>query len=156
MAKSSRSSAKKHNNQRLATNVFGPAESARAERLSQRLLEIAKQPKPESSDVNMDTEGKHYSLSCWTSLTLCTVPAEDDAQEEKAPADENSMLLPLLIILHYMHTTNPRSAMEVDSTSKPSKARMNKKGIVKRRSKKSGIVFPKYGDRIAKKKKGGK
>lgn len=46
--------------------------------------------------------------------------------------------------------------MEVDPTSKPSKARMGKKGVVKRRSKKSGIVFPKYGDRVAKKKQGGK
>lgn len=66
MAKSSRSSSKKHNNQRLKSNVFGPAESARAERLSQRLLEIAKAPKPESSDVNMDAEGessRHSFLS---------------------------------------------------------------------------------------------
>lgn len=54
MAKSSRSSTKKANNQRLAANVFGPVEKARAERLSARLQEIANQPKPESSDVNMD------------------------------------------------------------------------------------------------------
>lgn len=46
--------------------------------------------------------------------------------------------------------------MEVDSASKPSKARMSKKGIVKRRSKKASIVFPKYGDKAGKKKKGGK
>lgn len=46
--------------------------------------------------------------------------------------------------------------MEVESTSKSSKARVGKKGIVKRRSKKSKIVFPKYGDRAGNKKKGGK
>ncbi|KAK3179248.1 major facilitator super transporter protein [Lecanicillium sp. MT-2017a] len=55
MAKSSRSSTKKANNQRLAATVFGPAESARAERLSAKLLALAKQPKPEA-DINMDDE----------------------------------------------------------------------------------------------------
>ena len=54
MAKSSRSSSKKANNRRKAASVFGPAEIARNERLSAKLLELAKQPKPESSDVNMD------------------------------------------------------------------------------------------------------
>nr|XP_036584864.1 uncharacterized protein CTRU02_05346 [Colletotrichum truncatum]KAF6794514.1 hypothetical protein CTRU02_05346 [Colletotrichum truncatum] len=57
MAKSSRSSVKKNNNQRLKKNVFGPAEEARAERLSAKLLELAKQPKPEKeADVNMDAD----------------------------------------------------------------------------------------------------
>ncbi|KAF4468654.1 family UPF0642 [Fusarium albosuccineum] len=56
MAKSSRSSTRKANNRRLVANVFGPAEDARAERLSAKLLELAKQPKPESSDVNMNTQ----------------------------------------------------------------------------------------------------
>jgi hypothetical protein len=50
----------------------------------------------------------------------------------------------------------PVSAMELDS--KPSKARIGKKGIDKRKQKKSGIVFRKYSDRVASKKKakGGK
>lgn len=56
MAKSSRSSARKTNAHRRATNINGPAEAARAERLHAKLLEVAKQPKPESSDVNMDGE----------------------------------------------------------------------------------------------------
>ncbi|CEJ87679.1 hypothetical protein VHEMI04480 [[Torrubiella] hemipterigena] len=47
MAKSSRSSTKKANNRRLASAVFTPAEEARAERLSAKLLELAKAPKPE-------------------------------------------------------------------------------------------------------------
>ncbi|KXJ97545.1 hypothetical protein Micbo1qcDRAFT_191991 [Microdochium bolleyi] len=50
MAKSSRSSTRKANNQRLKANVFGPVESARAERLSAKLLEIAAQPKPAQDD----------------------------------------------------------------------------------------------------------
>ena len=60
MAKSKRSSSKKFNNQRKAATIYGPAESARAERLSQRLLEVAKQPKPESSDVDMNAESEYY------------------------------------------------------------------------------------------------
>ncbi|KAF6805172.1 hypothetical protein CPLU01_07303 [Colletotrichum plurivorum] len=57
MAKSARSSVKKNNNQRLKKDVFGPVEAARAERLSAKLLELAKQPKPErEADVKMDTD----------------------------------------------------------------------------------------------------
>lgn len=59
MAKSSRSSARKANAHRRATNINGPVEQARAERLSAKLVEIAQQPKPETSDVNMD--GKSQS-----------------------------------------------------------------------------------------------
>ncbi|KAF1733395.1 hypothetical protein ACQRIT_003968 [Beauveria bassiana] len=54
MAKSGRSSTRKANNRRLAATVFGPAETARAERLSAKLQELAKQPKPETSDANME------------------------------------------------------------------------------------------------------
>ncbi|KAI0013694.1 hypothetical protein F4779DRAFT_562846 [Xylariaceae sp. FL0662B] len=56
MAKSSRASSRKTNNQRLKSKVFGPVETARAERLSARLLELAAQPKPEkpeSSEANV-------------------------------------------------------------------------------------------------------
>lgn len=57
MAKSSRSSSKKENNRRKAATVFGPAELARDERLSAKLLDLAKQPKPEvSRDVAMESE----------------------------------------------------------------------------------------------------
>lgn len=58
MAKSARSSSKKANNQRKVRNINGPAEAARAQRLSARLIELAKQPKPETSDVKMDGELK--------------------------------------------------------------------------------------------------
>lgn len=54
MAKSSRSSSKKANNRRLASAVFSPAEAARAERLNAKLLELAQQPKPETSDAKME------------------------------------------------------------------------------------------------------
>ena len=53
MARSSRSSALKTNNQKLKKHVFGPVEEARNKRLSAKLLEIASQPKPEK-DVAME------------------------------------------------------------------------------------------------------
>ncbi|KAK7531393.1 uncharacterized protein J3D65DRAFT_671198 [Phyllosticta citribraziliensis] len=56
MAKSSRSSIKKTNNQKLKRNVFGPVENARAQRLSEKLLELAQQPLPakDAMDVEKD------------------------------------------------------------------------------------------------------
>ncbi|KID87474.1 putative protein family UPF0642, partial [Metarhizium majus ARSEF 297] len=117
MAKSSRSSTRKENNRRKAASVFSPAEVARNERLSAKLLELARQPKPESSDVNMDANA-----------------SEDVAEEvDSAQAGDDT-------------------GMEIDS--KPSKSRIGKKRIDKRKQKKSGIVFAKYSDRAAKKKKG--
>lgn len=50
MAKSSRASSRKANNQRLKANVFGPVEIARNARLSAKLLELAAAPKPERAD----------------------------------------------------------------------------------------------------------
>lgn len=60
MAKSSRSSANKENNRRKAAAVFGPAELARQERLSAKLLELAKQPKPEPPEVAMDSKSSRH------------------------------------------------------------------------------------------------
>lgn len=45
MAKSLRSSARKANKKHLRRNVFGPAEVARAQRLSTKLRNLAEQPK---------------------------------------------------------------------------------------------------------------
>ncbi|KAH8170749.1 hypothetical protein LIA77_09530 [Sarocladium implicatum] len=72
MAKSSRSSARKANAHRRATNINGPVEQARAERLSAKLLEIAQQPKPETSDVNMDGDAEEDKdkPDLWRSMAL--------------------------------------------------------------------------------------
>lgn len=61
MAKSSRASSVKNNNQQLKKNVFGPVESARTERLSAKLLEIAAQAKtsrPENEKEMEDVESE--------------------------------------------------------------------------------------------------
>ncbi|KAI2630939.1 hypothetical protein GGR54DRAFT_177357 [Hypoxylon sp. NC1633] len=73
MAKSSRASSRKANNQRLKSKVFGPVESARVERLSAKLLELAAQPKPpqpESDEMKI---------------------VDDDAAEEEAAAEANDV-----------------------------------------------------------------
>ncbi|KAM4062217.1 hypothetical protein HRG_009065 [Hirsutella rhossiliensis] len=115
MAKSSRSSSKKQNNRRKAATVFGPAELARDERLSAKLLDLAKQPKPKASlrDVAMEIN-------------------DDDANEAEADVDDN--------------------VMEVDS-KEPSKASTGKKRVEKRKPKKSSVVFKKYSDRLAAKRR---
>jgi hypothetical protein len=58
MAKGARASTKKANNQKLKSRVFGPVESARTERLSAKLLELASQPKPKPAkeDIIMEFE----------------------------------------------------------------------------------------------------
>jgi len=58
MAKGARASTKKANHSKLKSRVFGPVESARTERLSAKLLELASQPKPKMAveDIIMDEE----------------------------------------------------------------------------------------------------
>ena len=54
MAKSARASSVKKNNQRLKKHVFGPIEAARNERLSAKLLELATQPKPSRTEMEVE------------------------------------------------------------------------------------------------------
>ncbi|KAF4582890.1 family UPF0642 [Ophiocordyceps camponoti-floridani] len=120
MAKSSRSSVKKENNRRKAATIFGPAELARDARLSAKLLELARQPKPEpSTDVLMDTEVK-----------------DDDAEkEDDKKADD------------------VETAMDVDAEEPSRTRRGGKKRVEKKRHRKGSIVFTKFSERLAAKKK---
>ncbi|TQN69633.1 hypothetical protein CSHISOI_05836 [Colletotrichum shisoi] len=80
MARSSRSSVTKKNNQRLKANVFGPIEQARAERLSAKLLELSRQPKPEKeADANMDVEEQNDDAQI----------NGDDAEKKTEKTDDN-------------------------------------------------------------------
>ena len=63
MAKGARSSTKKENNRRKYASVFSPVEAARNERLSAKLLELARQPKHDSTDTNMDGAWPHSTLN---------------------------------------------------------------------------------------------
>ena len=64
MAKGLRASKNKVNNARLRAKVFGPAEKARKERLSAKLLELASKPRPPTEDdTKMEIEGKGSIIS---------------------------------------------------------------------------------------------
>ena len=59
MAKGLRSKVKKANKQRLKSNVFGPVEEARKERLSAKLLELAAEPRGQiEATVDGNGEGR--------------------------------------------------------------------------------------------------
>ena len=51
MGKGLRSSRNKSNKSKLRSDVFGPVEHARKERLSAKLVELASKPQPESRDT---------------------------------------------------------------------------------------------------------
>ncbi|KAK6841629.1 hypothetical protein PG990_006374 [Apiospora arundinis] len=116
MAKSSRASTIKANNQRLKRNVFGPVEAARLERLSAKMREIAAQPKP-VPEVEMKPV--------------------DEAEEAKAAEQATE-------------AASDEATMDVDA-AKPSKRSERKR--IEKRKKPSKIVFPKYKDRVTKKKR---
>ncbi|KAJ4303102.1 hypothetical protein N0V90_001993 [Kalmusia sp. IMI 367209] len=76
MAKGLRSSVKKSNRTKLRARVFQPVEDARLERLHQKLLETAQQPKPETAkDKEMDVDSTEDAA------------AHDASKEEDFPKD---------------------------------------------------------------------
>jgi hypothetical protein len=81
MAKGARASTKKANNARLKAGVFGPVESARNERLSAKLLELASQPKPKKEDVAMEVQGSNsdYLLGNKSSRKILGLTEENNA-----------------------------------------------------------------------------
>ncbi|KAL7626258.1 hypothetical protein AAE478_003028 [Parahypoxylon ruwenzoriense] len=127
MAKSARASSRKANNQRLKAKVFGPVESARAERLSAKILELAAQPKPPRPESSSDMK------------------IVDGEVGEEAKVNEDP-------IAAAAADANDNTAMDVDGAKSASAKRSNKKRIEKRR-KRSNIVFPKYSDRNKTKKR---
>ncbi|KAM0334098.1 hypothetical protein ACHAQA_001118 [Verticillium albo-atrum] len=81
MAKSARASSRKANNRALKKNVFGPVESARTERLSAKLIELAAQPKPQKErEVSMDVEDLDAEI------------AKDAAAEASEPAEDSATM----------------------------------------------------------------
>jgi hypothetical protein len=70
MAKSSRSSVRKNNKAKLRDRVFGPAEMARTERLSAKLMQLASKPRPTEEhsmsvkDGSMDSPDTGMTLGC--------------------------------------------------------------------------------------------
>ncbi|KAK6002673.1 hypothetical protein QM012_001423 [Aureobasidium pullulans] len=82
MGKGLRSSVNKTNNRKLKKNVFGPVETARTERLSQKLLELASQPKPPKSDMEVEESND-------------SKPAESEAKATNANGALNALAIPV-------------------------------------------------------------
>lgn len=105
MAKGLRASVNKRNKSKLRGRVFGPAEAARTERLSAKLLELAQQPKP-TKDTEMLVDGQSSKgtsiervlfrqTSAGTNTCCSDHPATADSEEaEKAATEGQSLTLP--------------------------------------------------------------
>ncbi|KAI3338920.1 hypothetical protein F4824DRAFT_64613 [Ustulina deusta] len=133
MAKSSRASSRKANNQRLKAKVFGPVETERNARLSAKLLELAAAPKPEPEPEPEPADSESMNI---VEVDANAAGRSRDAEKEGAAvAGENAMDID--------------TAKSAATSSKSS----NRKGRIEKRRKTSKIVFPKYGDKTNKKKK---
>ncbi|THY36049.1 hypothetical protein D6D01_00798 [Aureobasidium pullulans] len=137
MGKGLRSSVNKTNNRKLKKNVFGPVETARTERLSQKLMELASQPKPPKSEMEVEESGgKNFCPRDTPSLKL-TPPCADSkqAESEAKAANANGALNALAIpvpksLAHQcpataaasmnMLTPPPTPPLEISDFSKPS------------------------------------
>ena len=111
MAKSARSSVKKINNRKLKARVFGPAEDARTERLSRKLLELASQPKAARAEMEVEPQtgmqqpGHH---SCFPRLTRCTDAKATDSEAKEAQHADGA-LLSLSIPIPSSLASNPQN-----------------------------------------------
>ncbi|CAD0111755.1 unnamed protein product [Aureobasidium uvarum] len=101
MGKGLRSSVNKTNNRKLKKNVFGPVEAARTERLSQKLQELASQPKPPKSDMEVEESGgenpprRDTLLPKLTSLFTDSKQAESEAKATSANGALNALAIPV-------------------------------------------------------------
>ncbi|KAN0102947.1 Protein of unknown function (DUF2423) domain containing protein [Hyaloscypha variabilis] len=114
MAKGARASTKKANNQKLKSRVFGPVETARTERLSAKLLELASQPKPKPAKEDIVMESEEGST------------AENEVPVESKQAEEMEL--------------DQEATKSGDRTKTASKGRVEKR----RHHRRASIVFPKY------------
>jgi hypothetical protein len=148
MAKGARASTKKANHQKLKSRVFGPVESARTERLSAKLLELASQPKskPVKEDIVMDSEeGMGYSssfaLRFWQNIQvlqkLMRPPLRANSQRVRALSETLTAVADFSC-----------AEMEVDqeATKSSDRPKTSSKGRIEKRRqhRKASIVFPKY------------
>lgn len=118
MAKSSRSTARKTNNKALKARVFGPVEAARAERLSQKLLEIAQQPAPApaKSDMEVEKDGECLQSLLQTNTDTGADATASDAQQKPAAdqAEGSSMCFSLPVPPSLLHNRKDNKAAAVD------------------------------------------
>ncbi|KAJ8068427.1 hypothetical protein OCU04_003984 [Sclerotinia nivalis] len=118
MAKGARSSSIKANNSALKAKVFGPVETARAERLNAKLMELISQPKPSAKTEDIDMEGKEGKD---------VEASAKDTSNDAAAAQEK-----------------PSEKMEVDAISKVGSKSKNRISKRKVSSRKSQMTFTTY------------
>ena len=113
MAKSARASSVKKKNQKLKKNVFGPVETARNERQSAKLLELASQPKPPRPEMDVDgtlqlPKIRPQDLENHMTDTRILAEAKDTAGDSEAKGDKAtagaspslSIPIPASLLLH--------------------------------------------------------
>lgn len=119
MAKSARASGIKKNKAALKKRVFLPAETARNDRLSAKLLELAKAPKParpakQEMEVDAAEEGEARLQNCIdqqhdTDMQRPPAAKEDTAKEDE-PTTEGALLYSLSVPIPHslMHCDVPQ------------------------------------------------
>ena len=135
MAKSARASAVKKNKSTLKKTVFGPVETARNGRLSARLLELASQPKPLRSEMEVEQDDRMPHQTASTSDKVrddladpSNSPDAKDAADAEAKEDQatggvsqSSLSIPIpASLLHSQLPTPPESVpLEPDNLDIP-------------------------------------
>ena len=87
MAKGLRSSVKKSHRTRLRSRVFAPVEDARTERLSAKLLELASQPRPAKTDMELDEDNGTNTIPTHQIPRHSTQSNSSPASKSDAQAD---------------------------------------------------------------------
>ncbi|KAL1302503.1 hypothetical protein AAFC00_002892 [Neodothiora populina] len=120
MAKGARNSVRKTNNRVLKAKVFGPVETARAERLNAKLMELVSQPKPAREEMEVEQ-------------------TDDAAKAKKADAESTSTAAAGETAMEVDGAKLPRSSwIKAEKRAKEEKrAAIDKKRIRKPRNKMS-------------------
>lgn len=94
MAKGLRATSKKNNRVKIRSRVYAPVDEARTERLSQRLLDLASQPKPAKTEMEVDAEkGKSPPATAQIFLHFArtNMSAEALTKDQDAPASTEGL-----------------------------------------------------------------
>ncbi|XTI92015.1 hypothetical protein V2W45_1420790 [Cenococcum geophilum] len=89
MAKGLRSSVKKSHRTRLRSRVFAPVEDARTERLSAKLLELASQPRPAKTDMELDEDNGSNTIPTTPTAPLTHQIPRHSTRSNSSPASKS-------------------------------------------------------------------
>jgi len=89
MAKGLRSSVKKSHRTKLRSRVFAPVEDARTERLSAKLLELASQPRPAKTDMELDEDNGTNTIRTSPTTPLIHKTPHHSTRSNSSPASKS-------------------------------------------------------------------